>query len=90
MAMSVYALNKIFYMLENDSQFRKRIKSSPATVVAEFQLTPEEQNALTSGNVRLLYEMGVHAFLLNSLSRHHLFGVTENNYRQRIIGQDRP
>jgi hypothetical protein len=86
--MSVYALNKIFYLLENDSEFRERIKSSPTAVVAEFHLTPEEEEALTSGNVRMLFDMGVHAFLLNSLSRHHLFGVTGDNYRQRILGQD--
>lgn len=86
--MSVYSLNKIFYMLENDSEFRERIKSSPAAVVAEFHLTPEEEKALTSGDVRTLYDMGVHAFLLNSLSRHHLFGVTGENYRQRIQGHD--
>ena len=88
--MSVYALNKLFYLLENDPAFRERIKSNPAEVVEEFKLTPEEKAALTSGDVRKLYDMGVHAFLLNSLSRHHLFGVTGENYAPRIRGQELP
>ena len=86
--MSVYSLNKIFYLLENDAAFRERIKSSPREVVEEFNLTPEEQAALTAGDVRSLFDMGVHAFLLNSLSRHHLFGVTGENYGPRIRGHE--
>ena len=88
--MSVYALNKMFYMLENDASFRERLKSQPADVVGELSLTKEEREALTAGDVGALFQMGVHAFLLNGLSRHELFGVTRDNYFPRIRGQESP
>ncbi|MCI0858511.1 MAG: hypothetical protein J4N81_07220 [Chloroflexi bacterium] len=88
--MSIYAVSKIFYMLENDASFRERIKSNPIDAIEEFSLSPEEREALTSGDVQALFKMGVHAFLLNGLSRHQLFGVTRENYFPRIRGQESP
>ena len=88
--MSIYALNKIFYLLENDASFRGRIKSNPTEAIAEFSLTPEERAALVSGDAGKLFQMGVHPFLLNGLSRHQLFGVTGENYLPRIRGQELP
>ena len=86
--MSVYAINKLFYLLEHDAAFRERIKSDPNQALNEFSLSPEERQALTSGDVGKLFNMGVHAFLLNGLSRHQLFGVTRENYFPRIRGQE--
>ena len=88
--MSIYAVSKIFYMLENDASFRERIKSNPLDAIEDFTLSPEEREALTSGDVEALFKMGVHAFLLNGLSRHQLFGVTRENYFPRIRGQESP
>ena len=88
--MSVYALNKLFYMLENDSSFRDWMKSSPDEAIGQFTLTAKEREALTSGDVGELYRMGVHAFLLSGLSRHRLFGVDAENYFPRIRGQESP
>ena len=88
--MSIYALNKIFYLLENDTTFRWRIKSSPTEAIKEFSLTSDEREALTSGDVAELFNIGVHPFLLNGLSRHQLFGVTGVNYLPRIRGQEKP
>ena len=88
--MSIYALNKILYMLENDSAFRDQMKSDHAGAVAQFSLTQEEREALTTGDVGELFHMGVHAFLLGGLSRHRLFGVSAENYLPRIRGQEPP
>lgn len=88
--MSIYAINKMFYMLENDATFRGRLKSQPMEVIAELPLTQEEREALASGDVAALFQMGVHAFLLNGLSRHQLFGVNRENYFPRIRGQESP
>ena len=88
--MSVYALNKLFYMLENDESFRDSMKSSPDEAIGQFTLTSEEREALTSGDVGGLYRMGVHAFLLGAMSRHRLFGVDGDNYFPRIRGQESP
>ena len=88
--MSIYAINKLFYLTENDRTFRQRIKSNSEEVLDEFTLTPEEIKALTSGDVLKLFEMGVHAFLLFNIGRHELFGVNNQNYFPRIRGQEPP
>ena len=82
--MSVYQLNKILYLTDNDPSFRERIKTDPEGVLKEFRLTEEERAALTSGAVGKLYQMGVHTFLLNHLYRWELFGVNRDNYLGRI------
>ena len=82
--MSVYQINKFLYQTDNDAAFRKRLKDEPAAVLKEFRLSEEEFAALTSGAVGKLFQMGVHTFLLNHLSRYELFGVNRDNYLARI------
>lgn len=82
--MSVYHVNKILYLTDNDAAFRKRMQEEPETVLNEFGLSKEERDALTSGAVGTLYQMGVHTFLLNHLYRWELFGVNRDNYLARI------
>ncbi|HEY1232706.1 MAG TPA: hypothetical protein VGH22_04955 [Candidatus Binatia bacterium] len=82
--MSVYQINKLLYLTDNDPAFRKRMKEEPENVLKEFKLTAEEHAALTSGAVGKLYQMGVHTFLLNHLYRYELFGVNRDNYLSRI------
>ena len=82
--MSIYQVNKILYLTDNDAAFRKRLKEEPEAVLKDFPLSHEEHAALTSGAVGKLYQMGVHTFLLNHLSRYELFGVNRDNYLSRI------
>ena len=82
--MSVYQVNKILYRTDNDPGFRKRIMEEPEAVLNEIRLTDQERDALTSGAVGRLYQMGVHTFLLNHLYRYELFGVNRDNYLARI------
>ena len=82
--MSVYQVNKLLYRTDNDPAFRARMKEEPEAALKDFQLTTEEHDALTSGSVGKLYQMGVHTFLLNHLSRYELFGVNRDNYLDRI------
>jgi hypothetical protein len=82
--MSVYQVNKILYLTDNDANFRERIKKDPEATLKDFGLSQEEMEALTSGAVGKLYQMGVHTFLLNHLSRYELFGVNRDNYLDRI------
>jgi Aromatic-ring-opening dioxygenase LigAB, LigA subunit len=82
--MSVYQVNKILYQTDNDAAFRKRLSEEPEAVLKEFRLSKEEHDALTSGAVGKLYQMGVHTFLLNHLYRYELFGVNRDNYLSRI------
>ena len=82
--MSVFQVNKLLYLTDNDPAFRKRLMEAPDAVLTEFRLTDEEHAALTSGAVGKLYQMGVHTFLLNHLYRYELFGVNRDNYLNRI------
>jgi hypothetical protein len=82
--MSVYQINKLLYLTDNDADFRKRLMAEPEIVLKEFRLSGEEHEALTAGAVGKLYQMGVHTFLLNHLYRYELFGVNRDNYLSRI------
>ena len=64
--MSVYQVNKLLYLTDNDLAFRKRMMEEPEAVLNEFKLTEEEREALTSGAVGKLYQMGVHTFSAES------------------------
>jgi hypothetical protein len=88
--MSVYAVNKVCYLLRNDATFRTRMQQDPLGTLQEFRLSPEEREALSSGDVRRLYEMGAHAYLLQQLSTAKLFGINSENYLPRIRGHERP
>ncbi len=82
--MSVYQVNKLLYMTDNDPAFRKRMQEEPEAALRDFKLSADEHDALVSGSVGKLYQMGVHTFLLNHLSRYELFGVNRDNYLERI------
>jgi hypothetical protein len=82
--MSVYQVNKILYLTDSDAAFRKRMKDEPEGALKDFRLSQEEHDALVAGAVGKLYQMGVHTFLLNHLSRYELFGVNRDNYLSRI------
>ena len=82
--MSIYLLNKILYLTDNDADFRKRMREDPVEAVKSFPLNGEELEALITGDVGLLYQMGVHTFFLNHLGRYELFGVDRDNYLERI------
>ena len=88
--MSVYAINKLLYRVEREEAYRRRIHANPDEVLFEVSLSEQEREALTSGDLHKLFNMGVHPFLLNHMPRHGLFGVTRQNYLPRIRGQESP
>lgn len=82
--MSLYQLNRIMYLLELDAPFLAGMKSNPAAAVKDMDLTEEERAALLSGDIGRLYLMGVNMFILDSIARHELFGITRDSYLQQI------
>lgn len=82
--MSTYYLNKIMYLLETDPIFLARMRADPAKAVADFRLTDEERTALLAGDVGTMYLMGVHPFMMHTLSRQDLFGLDRATYLQRV------
>jgi hypothetical protein len=84
---SLYAIHKFLCQLRNDAEFRRATQADPRGALAALRLTPKERDLLERGDVRGLYEMGVHAYLLQQLSSAELFGVNRQNYLRRIRGE---
>ena len=85
--MSLYAIHKFLCQLRNDEAFRRATQADPQAALSGLRLTPQERDLLERGDVRGLYEMGVHAYLLQQLSSTELFGVDRQNYFPRIRGE---
>jgi hypothetical protein len=62
--MSLYYVQKLLYQLNRDTAVRKRFKEDQAELLAEYQLTDEERDAIVGGDIGLLYVMGVNGQLL--------------------------
>jgi hypothetical protein len=62
--MSLYYVQKVLYQLNRDPLVRKRFEADRAAVLAEYELTDEERTALLTGDVGLLYVMGVNGQIL--------------------------
>jgi aromatic-ring opening dioxygenase LigAB LigA subunit len=84
---SVYAIHKFLCQVRNDEAFRQRAQADPRGALDALRLTPEERDLLERGDVRGLYELGVHAYLLQQLASAQLFGVDARNYFPRIRGE---
>ena len=82
--MSLYQLNKIMYLLEVDAGFLAGMKSNPAEAIKAMDLTDEERATMLLGDVGALYLMGVNIFILDSIARHELFGVTRESYLTQV------
>jgi len=81
---SIYNLNKIFFLLDIDAEFLAKLRQSPEIAIEQFALEPTEREALLTGNIGSLYKMGVHTFLLTATVRHNLLGVTRDRYERDI------
>jgi hypothetical protein len=62
--MSLYYVQKLLYQLNRDAAVRKRFETDRATLLDEYELDAEERTALETGDVGLLYVMGVNGQLL--------------------------
>ncbi len=80
--MSVYQVHKFLYGLETDETLLQAARSNLASALSGYKLTDEEREALLAGDVARLYRMGVHGFLLNSLTRAGV--IDRDTYRERI------
>ena len=88
--MSAYQVNKLCHRLYHDRLLRDAVKADPAKAIADWPLTDTERKALLEGDIRRLYEWGVHPFLLAHTTRWGLFGLTPAMYAERIQGARDP
>ena len=61
---SLYAVQKVLFELNNDPVVRRRFEEERDAVLAGYALTDEERRALAQADVGQLHLMGVHPLLL--------------------------
>ena len=62
--MSLYYVQKLLYQLNRDTYTRKRYAEDFDDLLAEYELTDEERQAVRAGDIGLLYVMGVNGQIL--------------------------
>lgn len=62
--MSLYYLQKILFQLNRDPAVHKRFAEDFDALLADYELTPEETEALRKPDIGLLYVLGVNGQLL--------------------------
>jgi hypothetical protein len=88
--MSAYQVSKLCHRLYHDRLFRDAVKADPEEAIAKWPLSATERKALLEGDIKWLYESGVHPFLLGHITRWDLFGITPAAYAERIQGAKDP
>jgi hypothetical protein len=81
---SLYGIHKTLYLLQNDLDFRERLRIQPEAALADLPLTTSERQALVAGDVAELYRMGAHTFLLSRIPRFNALGLTREEYQRRL------
>ena len=83
--MSLYGIHKTLYLLQNDLDFRERLRTEPEAALATLPLSDKERQALLINDVAELYRMGAHTFLMSRLPRFNAFGgLTRAQYQERL------
>ncbi len=83
--MSLYGIHKALWLLQNDLEFRERLRTAPEQALTGVPLTDEERDALLTRDMATLYRMGTHTFLMSRLPRFNaLGGLTREAYQQSI------
>jgi hypothetical protein len=62
--MSLYNVQKLLYQLNRDPAVRRRFDEEFESLLADYDLTVEEQRALRDPDIGLLYVMGVNGQIL--------------------------
>lgn len=62
--MSLYQLQKFLFVLNREADAQQQFEQAPETLLARYDLCPEEQQALRDGDIGLLYVLGVNGQIL--------------------------
>jgi hypothetical protein len=69
--MSLYQVQKLIYQLNRDPRTRERYAAERDSVLAEYELSDEERQAIVEPDVGLLYVLGVNGQLLMHFAALH-------------------
>jgi len=62
--MSLYYMQKLLYQLNRDAELRRRFVDDGEAVLAAYELSAEEREAIRAADIGLLYVLGVNGQLL--------------------------
>ena len=62
--MSLYYLQKFLYQLNRNESAQERYRADLDSLLAEYELTDEEADAIRQGDIGLLYVLGVNGQIL--------------------------
>jgi hypothetical protein len=63
-SVSLYYVQKLLYQLNRDAELRQRFVADAEPVLATYELTAEEREAIRQADIGLLYVLGVNGQLL--------------------------
>ena len=66
--MTRYALDKVLWNYAREPQFKTAFDADPAAATAQRELSDAERDALTARDLRAIFSLGAHPFLLYSFS----------------------
>ena len=82
--MAPFDVNTVCWRVVHDPEFHHAVMEHPAEAITDTGLTDEERSALLAGDVKRLYELGAHPFLMEHLANHRVFGLNPPLYSDRI------
>ncbi len=85
--MSLYNVQKLMFQLNRDPAVRRRFDEDFQSLLAEYDLTAEEQTALRDPDIGLLYVMGVNGQILMHYAA--LRGFEWNSYIEAMRDGER-
>lgn len=80
--MSLYQVQKFLYHLNRDEKLKQKYSTDLAEMLRDYELTAEEQEALTAGDVGKLYVLGVNGQILMHFAA--LLGIEWFDYLERM------
>ncbi len=80
--MSLYAVQKFLYELNRSEQMQDRYRADRAAELVPFDLTGEEETALTDPDIGLLFHLGVNGQILMHFAAFHQ--IEWQDYLQRM------
>ena len=81
-AVSLYHVQKFLYQLNRDPAVQRRFREDLEALLAEYDLTEEERNAIRARDVGLLYVFGVNGQILMHYAA--LLGLEWNDYLEAM------
>lgn len=82
--MSIYGINKVSHLLQEDVSFREAMIADPVAALGDLPLTDDERTAILAGDVVSLYLEGAHTFLLSRIPRFLPDLITRDEYIARL------